>query len=325
MKSRIAMLILVLLVAMGGLPGKGSAETYPSRPVSVIVPFPPGGVAELTARPLLAVLERILKQPFVVVNKPGASGTVGTQQASISKPDGYTLLVTVSSMSVFPEVDVLFGRPRTYKREDFTPIALLSADPMILVVRKDSIYKSVADIIADAKRRPGEIKYSSSGVYGATHLPTEMFANAAGIKLRHVPYTGGGPALIALLGGHVDILFTVPIIAFVQLKSGDVTPLAVASEKRHPAFPNVPTLKELGYDVEYYMWCGVFAPKATPPDILKTLREATRKAAASPEFKAAMDRMNTPIDYRDADDFQKFWDKDAQRSIEAIRRIGRVE
>ena len=324
MKSRIAVLILLLLAAAGGFKA-ASAETYPSRPVSVIVPFPPGGVAELTARPLLAVLERILNQPFVVVNKPGASGTVGTQQASISKPDGYTLLVTVSSMSVFPEVDVLFGRPRTYKREDFVPIALLSADPMILVVKKGSSYKSVADIIADAKKRPGEIKYSSSGVYGATHLPTEMFAHAAGIKLRHVPFTGGGPALIALLGGHVDILFSVPIIAFVQLKSGEVTPLAVASEKRHPAFPNVPTLKELGYDVEYYMWCGFFAPKATPPDILKTLREATRKAAASPEFKAAMDRMNTPIDYRDADEFQKFWDKDAQRSIEAIRRIGRVE
>ena len=324
MKSRIAMLILLLLAASGGLKA-ACAETDPSRPVSVIVPFPPGGVAELTARPLLAVLERILNQPFVVVNKPGASGTVGTQQASISKSDGYTLLVTVSSMSVFPEVDVLFGRPRTYTREDFAPIALLSADPMILVVKKGSSYKSVADIIADAKKRPGEIKYSSSGVYGATHLPTEMFAHAAGIKLRHVPYTGGGPALIALLGGHVDILFSVPIIAFVQLKSGEVTPLAVASEKRHPAFPNIPTLKELGYEVEYYMWCGFFAPRATPPGILKTLREATRKAAASPEFKAAMDRMNTPIDYRDADEFQKFWDKDAQRSIEAIRRIGRVE
>ena len=325
MKIRIAVLILALLTVLAGLPGMASADSYPSRPISVIIPFPPGGVGELTARPLLSVMERILKQPMVVVNKPGASGTVGAQQAAISKPDGYTLLVTVSSMSVFPEVDILFGRPKTYKREDFAPIALLSADPMILVVKKDSPYKSVADIVADAKKRPGEIKYSSSGVYGATHLPTEMFAHAAGIKLRHVPYTGGGPALIALLGGHVDILFSVPIIAFVQLKSGDVTPLAVASEKRHPAFPNVPTLKELGYDVEYYMWCGFFAPRATPPDILKTLREATRKAAASPEFKAAMDKMNTPIDYRDADEFQKFWDKDAQRSIEAIRRIGRVE
>ena len=325
MNIRIAALILVWLTAVGALPGLASADSYPSRPISVIIPFPPGGVAELTARPLLAVMERILKQPMVVVNKPGASGTVGAQQAAISKPDGYTLLVTVSSMSVFPEVDILFGRPKTYKREDFAPIALLSADPMILIVKKDSPYKSVADIVADAKKRPGEIKYSSSGVYGATHLPTEMFAHAARIKLRHVPYTGGGPALIALLGGHVDILFSVPIIAFVQLRSGDVTPLAVASEKRHPAFPNVPTLKELGYDVEYYMWCGFFAPKATPPDILKILREATRKAAASPEFKAAMDKMNTPIDYRDADEFQKFWDKDAQRSIEAIRRIGRIE
>jgi len=323
--SRLAALFLVLSMATGGIPGTTSAEMYPSRPVSVITPFPPGGVAELTARPLLAMLEKILNQPFLVVNKPGASGTVGTQQAAVSKPDGYTLLVTVSSISIFPEVDTLFGRPKTYKREDFAPIALLSADPMILVVRKDSPYKSVADILADAKKRPNEIKYSSSGFYGATHLPTEMFAHAAGVKLRHVPYTGGGPALTALLGGHVDILFSVPIIASAQLKSGEVLPLAVASEKRHPAFPNIPTLKELGYDVEYYMWCGFFAPKATPADFMKILREATRKAAASPEFKKAMDNMNTPIDYRDADEFQKFWDKDAQRSIEAVRRIGKVQ
>ena len=325
MKIRIALLALVLCAAMEGLPPDARSQGFPTRPVSVVVPFPPGGVADLTARPLATALEPILKQPVVVVNKAGASGAVGMQQAAVAKPDGYTLLSALVSISVIPEVDVLFGRPKTYKREEFAPIALLSADPMIVVVRKESPYKSMADIAADAKKRPNEIKYSSSGIYGATHLPTEMWAHEAGVKMRHIPTNGGGPALTALLGGHVDILFSVPIIALPQIKSGDVRPLAVTSDKRLAAFPNVPTLKELGYDVEYYIWCGLFAPKATPPEIMKTLREATRKAVASAEFKSAMEKMNTPIDYRDADEFQKFWDRDARRLADVVRNIGKVQ
>ena len=324
-KTRITLLTLLLLASLGGLLPEAFAQSYPSRPISVIVPFPPGGVADLTARPLAAALEPILKQPAVVVNKAGASGAVGMQQAAVAKPDGYTLLSALVSISVIPEVDVLFGRPKTYKREDFAPIALLSADPMIVVVMKDSPYKSMADIAADAKKRPNEIKYSSSGIYGATHLPTEMWAHATRVKMRHIPTNGGGPALTALLGGHVDILFSVPIIALPQIKSGEVRPLAVTSEKRLAAYPNVPTLKELGYDVEYYIWCGLFAPIATPKDVVKTLREAVRKAVVTPEFKSAMGKMSTPIDYRDADDFQKFWDKDAARLVEVVRNIGKVQ
>ncbi len=326
MKSRTLVFVAALTVAfMGVMPGIGSAQPYPSRPISIIVPFPPGGVADLTARPVATVMEKVLKQPVAVVNKPGAAGAVGMQSVAVSRPDGYTLLSALVSISVIPEVDDLFGRPKTYKREDFAPIAMFSADPMILVVKKESPYKTVADIVADAKKRPGEILYSSSGVYGATHVPTEMFAHAAGIKMRHIPTAGGGPALTALLGNHVQILFSVPIIASPQIKSGELRPLAVTSVKRLAAYPDVPTLKELGFDVEYYIWCALFAPKAVPPDVLKTLREAAGKVAASPEFKTAMEKMNTPIDYRDADEFQKFWDKDAERLIQTIRHIGKVQ
>jgi len=303
----------------------GAADVYPSRPIQVIVPFPPGGVADLVARPAAAGLEKQLKQPVAVVNKPGASGAVGMQSAAVSKPDGYTLLSALVSISVLPEVDELFGRPKTYKREDFAPIALLSADPMIVVVRKDSPFKSMADIAAEAKRRPGEIMYSSSGLYGGSHVPTEMWAHAAGIKMRHIPTLGGGPSQTALLGGHVDILFGVPMIAYGQIKSGDLRPLAVSSDKRLSAYPDIPTLKELGYDVEYYIWCGLFAPQATPKETIKILREAVRKVVATPEFKNAMEKMNTPIDYRDADDFKKFWDADAERLIKTIRQIGKVQ
>jgi tripartite-type tricarboxylate transporter receptor subunit TctC len=326
MKKRFLMIIPAILLTVGIFcPALSAADTYPSRPVQIIVPFPPGGVADLVARPMAAGLEKQLKQPVAVVNKPGAAGAVGMQSAAVSKPDGYTLLSALVSISVIPEVDELFGRPKTYKREDFAPIALLSADPMIVVVKKESPFKSMADISAEAKRRPGEIMYSSSGIYGATHVPTEMWAHAAGIKMRHIPTPGGGPALTALLGGHVDILFSVPIIAYAQIKSGDLRPLAVTSDKRLAAYPDVPTLKELGYDVEYYIWCGLFAPQATPKETLKVLRDAVRQVVAAPEFKNAMEKMKTPIDYRDAEDFKKFWDADAERLIKIIRLIGKVQ
>ena len=171
-----------------------AAEVYPSRPIQVIVPFPPGGVADLVARPFAASLEKIFKQPVVVVNKTGAGGAVGMQAAAVSKPDGYNLMVALSSISVMPEVDILFNRPPTYKLEDFAPIALLSADPTICVVKKEAPWKNLADLVADAKRRPNEIKYSSSGIYGTVHVAMELFTHAAGIKLRHIPASGGGPS-----------------------------------------------------------------------------------------------------------------------------------
>jgi tripartite-type tricarboxylate transporter receptor subunit TctC len=317
-----------ILLGIGGLVGNfGIAfADYPTRPITMVVPFPPGGVADLTARPLAAALEPILKQPVAVVNKSGAGGAVGMQFVAVAKPDGYTLLLALSSISVMPEVDKLFGRPQTYKREDFVPIALLNADPTVLAIRKEAPWKSVADFVADAKKRPGEIKYSSSGMYGTLHVAMEMFAHAAGIKLRHIPTQGGGPALTALLGGHVDAFAVGPSVIASQLKAGTVRVLACWGAKRLASMPDIPTFIELGYkDVEFYIWAGLFAPKATPPEIVKILREATKKAAHSAEFKNAMDKLNTPIYYLDGPDFQKFWDEDAARLARAIRNIGKVE
>lgn len=303
-----------------------AAEPYPNRPIQVIVPFPPGGVADLVGRPFVAALEKNLKQPVVIVNKTGAGGAVGMQALAVSKPDGYTLMVALSSISVMPEVDAMFGRPPVYKLSDFAPIALLSADPTVLIVSSKSPWKTVADFVADAKKRPNEIKYSSSGVYGTMHVAMEMFAHSAGIKLRHIPTGGGGPALTALLGGHVDALSGGPNIAVAQMKAGAVRVLGGWGDKRLAALPDVPTLKELGYkDVEFYIWSGFFAPAATPEPIIKVLREATAKAVQAPEFKAAMQKMETPIAYLDAPDFKKFWDKDADRLIKSVRNIGKVQ
>ena len=325
-RNRVLMAGMIFVGIIGFFPGWSAGDTYPSRPLSMVVPFPPGGVADLTARPIAVALEPHLKQPMAVVNKPGAGGAVGMQFVAVGKPDGYTLLCALSSISVMPEVDSLFERPQTYKREDFVPIALLNADPTILVVRKEAPWNSVADLVADAKKRPNDIKYSSSGVYGTLHVAMAMFTHAAGIQMRHIPTQGGGPALTALLGGHVDAFAVGPSVVTSQLKAGTVKVLACWGGKRLASLPNIPTFIELGYpEVEFYIWAGLFVPKATPPEVVKILREATKKAANSPEFKKAMENLNTPVSYLDGPDFQKFWDKDAERLIKAIRAIGKVQ
>src|SRR5262245_57377164 len=190
--------LIVTLVTMmaAGLMAAGSAradEPYPTRPVTIVVAFPPGGVADNTARPVATALERILKQPVTVLNKSGAAGAVGYQTAATAKPDGYTALMALVSVSVLPEVDKLFGRPQNYTREQFTGIARINADPSMLVVRADTPWKTLKDLVEDAKKRPNEVVFTSSGLYGTAHIPMEMFMLASGIKLRHLPTTGGGP------------------------------------------------------------------------------------------------------------------------------------
>ena len=303
-----------------------AAQSFPQRPVTIVIPFPPGGVADQTARPLAASMEKILKEPVVLLNKAGAGGAVGMQSVAGARPDGYTTLMALSSISIIPEADKLFDRQPAYAVDQFAPIALIAADPTVFVVRADSPWRSVADFVADAKARPNQIAFSSSGVYGTLHMAMAMFASAAGIQLRHVPFTGGGPALTALLGNNVQALASGPGPVLAQIQAGALRPLAQWGDKRIAALPDVPTFKELGYkDVEFYIWAGMFAPKATPAAVMTTLRDAVRQSVADPEFKKTMDNLGSPIVYLDAPEFQKFYDADAKRLADAVRRVGKVE
>jgi tripartite-type tricarboxylate transporter receptor subunit TctC len=305
-------LLLVALAVVATVVGfvpVAADEPFPSRPITIVNPFPPGGQVDLTSRPLAAAMERILKQPVLLVNKAGAAGAVGMQSVAVAKPDGYTIVITVPAVSTLPEVDKLFGRTPTFTRDQFVPVARLNADPTILVVNADLPYKSVQELLAEAKKRPNEIVYATSGLYGASHVPTEMLLKAAGgLKMRHLPTTGGGPATTAVLGNHA---------AFWMSTTGPAAP--------HVKSGKLPTLRELGYDVEYYLWCGLFAPKNTPPAALAVLRDAVRRAVQDPEFKAAMDKLQVPIAYQDADEFRAWWDADAARLAEVIKSIGKVE
>ena len=300
-------------------------ERFPTRPITLAAPFPPGGVADLTARPVAAAMEKVLKNPVVVVNKTGAAGAVGMSFVANSKPDGYTLLLALSSISIIPEADKLFDRKPAYSMDQLIPIALISADPTILVVHADRPWKSVKEFVEEAKKRPGEISFSSSGVYGTLHMATEMLSHAAGIKLKHVPYAGAGPALTSILGGHVDALASGPAVVLPHIKAGKLRPLAGWGAKRVAALPDLPTFKELGYDIEFYIWAGVFAPAGTPAPVLKVLRDAVRQAVEDPDFKGAMAKIETPVAYLDAPQFQTFWDKDAKMLADAIKRVGRIE
>jgi tripartite-type tricarboxylate transporter receptor subunit TctC len=277
-------------------------------------------------RPLAAVLEPMVQKPVVIETKAGAAGQVGAQFAANAKPDGYTLLSHITSLSGFAEVDRLFGRQPKFTNADFIPIARFVADPCVLIVNDQQPYKTLQELIDDAKKRPNEIIFSSSGLYGALHIPTALFMKAAGdLKLRHLPTNGGGPALTAFLGNNSQVLVSSISASLAQIKAGKARPLALFGAARSKALPDVATMKELGFDVEYYLWVGAFAPKGTPATVVTYLRDTFNKAAHSEQFKAALANLGQDLAYMDQPEFAQFWDADAKRIEAAIRTIGKVQ
>jgi len=299
-------------------------DAYPSHAITLIDPFPPGGATDAVGRTFAAGLEQLMKQPAAIKNKPGAAGQVGAQFVAAAKPDGYTLLIHIASISGFAAVDKLFDRQPKFTRADFIPIARLTEGPMVLIVNAQQLYKTLKELVEDAKKRPDALTFSSSGPYGPLHLPMVLFMKAAGIKMKHLPTNGDGPALTALLGNNAQVLVTPIAAASPHLKTGKVRALACFSAKRAASLPAVPTLKELGYDVQFSLWAGLFAPKATPDAIVKKLREATKEVVGDPEFTAAMGKAGDVAAYLDQPAFAKFWDADAARVEDAVRTIGKV-
>ena len=313
--------------AAAALAGRSATaqDAYPSHAITLINPFPPGGAADVVGRPYAAVLEPMIKQPVVIETKSGAAGAVGAQFAATAKPDGYTLLLHIASISGFAEVDKLFGRQPKFTRADFIPIARFIADPCVLLVNDQQPYKTLKEFTDDAKKRPEQLIFSSSGLYGALHLPMALYMRAADIKLRHLPTNGGGPALTALIGNNSQALVSSIAAASGQMKAGKARALASFGAKRSAAFPDVPTMKELGYDIEFYLWVGLFAPKGTPEPVVTKIRDFSRQVAAADQFKQLMANIGQEVAYLDQADFKSFWDTDAKRVEDAVRQIGKVE
>ena len=299
-------------------------EHYPTHAITIINAFPPGGVNDIVTRPLATGMEPILKQPVVVETKAGAAGQVGAQVVASAKPDGYTLLSHNNGLSGYAEVDKLFGRPIKTSRADFIPLARLIADPVLLLVNEQQPYRTLAEFIEAAKAHPGTLVFSSGGLYGASHLPLAYLEKATGpLKLRHLPTSGGGPAIMAILGNNAQVTTQSTSATLPHIKAGKLRPLASFGATRSKVLPEVPVLKELGYEVEYYLWAGIFAPKGTPTPIIATLRTTIGQVVQSDQFKTALTNAGQELAYLDGPEFQKFWDEDGKRTDEAVIAIGR--
>ena len=317
---------VLLSLALCGLASLAGAQSnWPDKPITMIVPFPPGGVADTVARPVAEALGRELKQTVVVENRVGAGGALGMGAAARAPADGYTVLMSLSSISILPEADRLLERKPAYTLAQFKPVARFTADPTVLVVRADAPWKTLAEFVADLKRQPGRFNYGSSGNYGTMHVPMEMLKAEAGFRMTHIPYTGAGPAVLALLAGQVDAVASGPSTVAQQIKAGKLRALAHWGEQPLASLPEVPSLKQAGYGASFAQWSALFVPAGTPDDIVTRLRAAARKAAADPAVVQTIAKAGSPVEYLDAPDFQAYWDADARRMTEAVRRIGKVE
>ncbi len=317
---------ILAAAALFSLAGLASAQSaYPTKPITMIVPFPPGGLADIVARPVAEAMTRDLGQPVVIENKGGAGGGIGMGQVSKAPADGYTILMALSSFTVIPEADVVLGRSPMYAMNSLRPIARFTADPTVLAVRADSPWRTAKDFVEDARKRPGAINYGSSGNYGTMHVPMEILSQNAGIKLTHVPFTGAGPAVVALLSGQIDAVSSGPATVLQHLKGGKLRVLAHWGNGRLESMPGVPALKDAGYNAEYAQWSGLFIPAATPEPVAQRLRAAARFAASDAKVKEVILNAGSPVLYQDTPDFERYVAADARRMAEVVRKMGKVE
>ena len=301
------------------------AQAFPNHTITMVVPFPPGGLADIVARPVAEAMGRDLGQPVVIENRGGAGGGIGMGLVAKAKPDGYTVLMALSSYSVIPEADTLLGRNPMYALSDLRPIARYTADPTVLAVRADAPWQSVKDFVDDARKRPGAINYGSSGNYGTMHVPMEILAQVAGIKMTHIPFTGAGPAVVALLGGQIDAVSTGPATVLQHVKAGKLRVLGHWGNGPLASMPDVPALKDAGFNAEYAQWSGLFIPSGTPDAIAQRLRAAARMAAQDAKVREVIQNSGSPVLYQDSPDFEKYVQADVRRMVDVVKRIGKVE
>lgn len=264
-----------------------SQSTYPNKPINFIVPYGAGGSADSRSRQIAQKLSVLLKQPIVVDNKPGAGGNIGTEFIARAAPDGYT--IGMGNFAPMAVNKTLFGNLRYDPEIDLGPIILIEKGPLVLVVNPNSPYKTINDIVAAAKAKPGVLTFSSGGIGGSHQLSAELFELNAGINMIHVPYKSGSAALTDLMAGNVDLMFDQMYSAVPSIKADKIRPLAITSKKRSPLLPNVPSFAELGYPkVEVLNWQGLIAPKGTPKAIIDRLNAAANEALKDPALRELM-------------------------------------
>ena len=300
-------------------------DDYPNKTITMVVPFPPGGVADVVGRPVAEAMGRYLKQSVIIENKGGAGGGIGMAQVAKSKADGYTVLMALSSIVVLPEADKVLQRNPMFQLDQLKPIARFTADPTVLVVRADSPWKTYAEFVAYVKANPGKISFGSSGNYGTMHVPMEQLKAATSSFMLHVPYTGAAPAVMGLLAGQIEALSTGPASVVQQIKAGKLRALAHWGDGRLSSLPDVPSLKELGVPIAYAQWSGLFVPSNTPAPVVEKLRQAAKFAAQDARANQALAAAGTSFMFQDSPEFERYVSGDAKEMAKLVLRIGKVD
>lgn len=305
-------LALATAAACAAFASGAAAESFPSRPIEIVVPVAPGGGTDIVARAFAEVARKYLPQPMVVLNRPGASGAIGMQEVLNARPDGYKVGLVYSDLAILP------GLKRVrFSSDDFHLIALLNADPGSVVVPVDSPWRSIEDLVAEAKRRPGTVKLGNSGPGSIWHMAAAAMEDKVGAEFLHVPFTGSAPALAALMGNHLEAVATSPGEAASYVQGGKMRILAVMAEERAAGFPEVPTLKERGFDVSVSVWRGLAVHRSTPAPVIAALTEVARRTSEDPAFRDALARASLTFTYADSDAFTAL----ANRDREVFRRL----
>lgn len=279
------------------------AQDFPAKPIELVLPYGPGGSHDLTARALASVAHQYLGQPLLVVLKPGGGGAVGSQNVIKAKPDGYTLLFGGTG----PNTIFALVQKAPIGPDQFTPVARINYSPAIFAVRAEAPWKSFREAIEYAKKNPGKLNFANTGTWGAADLPMRLVARAAGLDYNNIPFDGGGPALLAVLGGHADASFLYTAQLLPQIGAGKMRALAVTDTQRIRDLPNVPTTREEGFDVVFTQWRSVLAPKGISPAIAEKLETAFRRMMEDKSFQALIKQLGDEIHFQGGKEFETTW------------------
>lgn len=319
MTRRVLLFLVLFLVLVS--PALVRAEEYPARPITLINPLPPGGTLNLQGRAFAAVVEKYLGKPMVVVNKTGAAGAVGSLTVAQAKPDGYTLGLGWSAQTALIINEIAEGRKPSFTADDFIVLGRFTDSSPVFLVPFNSPWKTIQQALEDIKAHPNTYSFSSGGIQSISHLPMEALIVEMGLKLRHVPFQGGGPAFTALIGGHVQCSAQYPGTSLPKIKAKQLRVLASFSENRLKNYEDVPTFKELGYNVFHSSWVGMVAPKGTPAPIVERLRTLVKQVTIDPAFVDVIEKAGDEVDYADAETTRKAWGKEYERLQKLLSRM----
>jgi tripartite-type tricarboxylate transporter receptor subunit TctC len=314
-----------LLAAAGAalclaVPTFAQAQAYPTKPVKLVVPYPPGGPTDIVARLVAQKLSDAMGQQFIIDNRPGAGGNPGAELVARSPADGYTLVVATTAHAINPS---LFKNLGYSLSKDFAPVSQLTSGPLVIVANPSLPANNVAELIALAKSKPGELNFASSGNGQSTHLSAELFAAMAGVKMKHIPYKGSAPALTDTMGGQTHLMFDTMLSAMPHVKGGKLKALAVTSAARSPVAPDVPTVAESGLPgYEAIAWNGLLAPTGTPPEVLSRLSAELKKVLAAPDVKEKFEAQGFAASWNSPEDFGRFMNAEVDKWAKVVKTSG---